>query len=489
MNLLRLHSALVALVLMPALPAGRAADALQLQSQLLVFKNSDFREVRADPAAGSDHGFGSQTTIHFDQHTLALQGGEFKWSPEDTAPKSITLIPVRPLRLGFNQPATIRCAVPTQYLEKQADGTYSLREIAADSPDAPRYLLTFLVEPGRAAANDLLVTCRTEIATIRAREKLPGVDLEIGRPLLNVRRDENKLEVHKDEWAALLLRAPQENDYSVLTLLKISDDPAAPSCADAKTLPPTPTPQASPSAASPAMATIEFGGNAATTAAGAKARQPGPGNPVPYLAYDGGFIELGAVIVGTKAPGAAEMSAAFRAVVEAKGYVPATALLPPAVVLVYHWGYVGSDLHGFREGGIPMTGAIHNDSFVIISAYDFGDLARNQRTLLWRVGLHSSDPAPVTKALPALMGAAGPFLGRNLATRPGNRVAIASHEVDTAIVPSLPSPVAAGVVSALDDESVRYLIEQERRTLESKLDLPMSDANPRPLRPPLKPHQ
>jgi len=484
MNLLRLHSALVALVLISALPAGRAGDALQLQSQLLVFKNSDFREVRADPAVGSDHRFGILTTIRFDQHTLALQGSEFKWSPEDTAPKFITLIPVQPLRLGFNQPATIRCAAPTQYLEKQADGTFSLREIAADSPDAPRYLLTFLVEPGRAAANDLLVTCRTEIVTICAREKLPGVNLEIGRPLLNVRRDENKLEVHKDEWAALLLRAPQENDYSVLTLLKISDDPAAPPRADAKTLPPTPTPQASPSAASPAVATIEFEGNAATTAAGAKARQPGPGNPIPYLAYDGGFIEVGDVIAGVKAPGAAEMSAAFRAVVEDKGYVPATALIPPAVVFVYHWGYGRSGPKGDLENSRTRT-----NSFVIISAYDFGDLARNQRTLLWRVGLHSADPAPVTTALPALIGAAGPFLGRNVATRPGSRIAIASHEVDTAIVPSLPSPGAAGVISALDDERIRYLVEQERRTLERKRDLPMSDADPRPLRPPLKPHQ
>ena len=486
MNLLRLLSLLVAIVAIPALPAGRAADALQLQSQLLVFKNSDFREVRADPAAGSDHRFGSLATIRFDQHTLVLQGSEFKWSPEDTAPKSITLLPVRPLRLGFNQPATIRCAAPAQYLEKQADGTYSLREIAADSPDAPRYLLTFLVEPGRAAANDLLVTCRTEIVTIRARDKLPGVDLEIGRPLLNVRRDENKLEVHKDEWAALLCRAPQENDYSVLTLLKISDDPAAPPRADAKTLPPTPTPQASPSAASPAVATIEYEGYAAPTAAGAKARQPGPGNPIPYLAYDGGFSELGAVIAGVKAPGAAEMSAAFRAVVEDKGYVPATALIPPAVVFVYHWGYCRSA----PAGGYAIAGEVHANSFVIVSAYDFGDLARNQRTLLWRVGLHSGDPAPVTTALPALIGATGPFLGRKLVTRPGNRIAIASHEVDTAIVPSLPSPVAAGVVSALDDERVRYLIEQERRTLEWKHDLPMSDdVDPRPLRPPSKPHQ
>ena len=484
MNLLRLHSALVALVLISALPAGRAGDALQLQSQLLVFKNSDFREVRADPAVGSDHRFGILTTIRFDQHTLALQGSEFKWSPEDTAPKFITLIPVRPLRLGFNQPATIRCAAPTQYLEKQADGTFSLREIAADSPDAPRYLLTFLVEPGRAAANDLLVTCRTEIVTIRAREKLPGVDLEIGRPLLNVRRDENQLEVHKDEWSALLFRAPQENDYSVLTLLKISDDPAAPPRADAKTLPRPP--QASPRATSPAVATIEFACNAATTAAGAKARQPGPGNPIPYLAYAGGFIELGNVIAGVKAPGAAEMSAAFRAVVEDKGYVPATALIPPAVVFVYHWGYCRSNP---PRGGFPIAGDTDTISFVIISAYDFGDLARNQRTLLWRVGLHSEDPAPVTTALPALIGAAGPFLGRDLVTRQGNRVAIASDELDTAIVPSLPSPVAAGVVSAPDDERVRYLVEQERTTLEWKRDLPMSDADLRPLWPPLKPHQ
>ena len=130
--------------------------------------------------------------------------------------------PVQPLRIQLNQPATIRCMSPTQYFEKQADGTFRIREIAADSPDVPRYLLTFVAKPADNAALNLLVTCRSEIATVLSREPIPGVDLEVGRPRLSVRQDEIKLAMRVGEWAALLLRAPKENDYSILALFKIA---------------------------------------------------------------------------------------------------------------------------------------------------------------------------------------------------------------------------------------------------------------------------
>jgi dienelactone hydrolase len=205
-----------------------------------VFRNSDFRDVSVEASAsGSAEGktsaggghalvIKSPSTIHFDGDTLALNGSEFKWSTGDTPPAAISLVPVSAMRFGLNQSATIRCVVPAQYMEKRSDGTFRLQEIASDSPDVPRFMLSFHVEPGRSAANELLVTCLPEVATIRSREKITGVDLEIGRPQMSSFNDEITLPVQKGEWSILIFRAPKVNDYSVLALFKISEEPASP---------------------------------------------------------------------------------------------------------------------------------------------------------------------------------------------------------------------------------------------------------------------
>jgi dienelactone hydrolase len=222
------------------LPIARAEQQLQLQPIVFVFWNSDFRDVRVDaPESASAEGkasadgghalvIKSPSTIHFDDDTLALKGSEFKWSTGDTPPGAISLVPVSAMRFGLNQLATIRCVVPAQYMEKRSDGTFRLQEIASDSPEVPRFVLSFHVEPGRRQANELLVTCQPEVATIRGREKIPGVDLEIGRPQMSSFNDEIKLAVQKGEWSMLLFRAPKVNDYSVLALFKIDEEPASP---------------------------------------------------------------------------------------------------------------------------------------------------------------------------------------------------------------------------------------------------------------------
>jgi dienelactone hydrolase len=229
----------LAVVALSFLPGSRAEQQLQLQPMVYVFRNSDFRDVRVDASAsasaegktsaGGGHAtvIKSPSTIHFDDDTLALKGSEFKWSTGDTPPGTISLVPVSAMRFGLNQLATIRCVVPAQYMEKRSDGTFRLQEIASDSPDVPRFVLSFHVEPGRSAANELLVTCQPEVATISGREKIAGVDLEIGRPQMSSFNDEIKLAVQKGEWSMLLFRAPKVNDYSVLALFKINEEPAS----------------------------------------------------------------------------------------------------------------------------------------------------------------------------------------------------------------------------------------------------------------------
>jgi hypothetical protein len=180
------------------------------------------------------------------------------------------------------------------------------------------------------------------------------------------------------------------------------------------------------------------------------------------------------------------MSTALHAAMESQGFATAATGKPPAIVLVYHWGSI--ELDDKLTGG-SMTVFTKSVAFVIISAYDYADLTRHEKTLLWRAGLHSLDRpnnTPLDATLIALMRSIGPLLGRNLATQRGSSVILPAPGDDTADAASAPAALAGDTFGALNGEVVRALIAQERERLESKFDLPMKhDMEPHQPMPPL----
>ena len=84
-----------------------------------------------------------------------------------------------PLKDIAGEPVTLLSTVPMQYLEKAADGSLQVRQIPADSPDAPRYQLTFTVGAGGDAAGGLPLTCEIVLAMVKGREPVPGVNLKV----------------------------------------------------------------------------------------------------------------------------------------------------------------------------------------------------------------------------------------------------------------------------------------------------------------------
>jgi hypothetical protein len=121
----------------------------------------------------------------------------------------------------------------------------------------------------------------------------------------------------------------------------------------------------------------------------------------------------------------------------------------PSLVLVYHWGFIriGSGnlltwegrldlvapeilarlseqflIDGYEprpgtQGGTP-TPPWDARYFIIVSAYDYADLTRQQTTLLWRLRLSVSDRSgSMDEVLPALAGGSGPFFARSFDSR------------------------------------------------------------------------
>lgn len=211
-------------LLLPCAENLAAGESYRLETSIYVFKNSDFQSVKV-PVAKEASGNGavvvrSPATIEFDQETLSLDGADILWSGGRNPPERFTLIKIPEIIAGPGKPVEILSTAPIQYIEKEADGTLQVRNIGKDSADAPHCRIRFTVMSPDETSEDLRVSCNLDLATVSGRTNVPGVSLDVGRPLLARFEDRVELAVRSGEWAALLLRAPNGSDYSLLLLLK-----------------------------------------------------------------------------------------------------------------------------------------------------------------------------------------------------------------------------------------------------------------------------
>ena len=211
------------------LPTGlklEASESFRLETNVYVFKNGDFQTIKLPDTTGTGENhsvvFKSPATAQFGQETLSLDGSHFAWSGGHNPPDRFSLIAAPTVPLTPGKPATLLSTVPVQYLEKLADGTLKVREIAGDSPEAPHWRLTFTIGPADETDTDLHLACDLDITTVTARENVTGVTLQVGKPVLAQFKEKLDPVVRAEEWSALLLRAPNGSDYSMLLLLKIA---------------------------------------------------------------------------------------------------------------------------------------------------------------------------------------------------------------------------------------------------------------------------
>jgi TonB family protein len=212
---------------------------VKIEAVLYLFKSTsipkiNFSKAMHGPAPLSGDGIviSPPATIDFDRDELALSGAAYTWNGGQVVPPRFSKMATPTIVALVGQPAMIRIAVPVQFLEKMPDGSLKLREMAGDLPEIPHYLLTF---DARSATNgpsgyDLIVSCRMDIATMQGREKIPGIDLDVGRPI--TARFDKSVEFwsKKGEWFGIMAGQKESGDYTLLILLKVSsaDDAPAP---------------------------------------------------------------------------------------------------------------------------------------------------------------------------------------------------------------------------------------------------------------------
>jgi len=219
-------AALIALVL-----AGRAwgaAEGYRLDAQVYIYRASDFHTVTLPGAKGADPRqvvvIHPPATARFDRDTLELAGDTFAWSTGRNPPEKFSRISIPAMVLVPGQPLSLLSTAAVQFMERSAAGTLEVRNIAGDSPEAPHCRFTFTFGP-LAADGALQLGCDLNIAAVSGREKIPGVELEVGKPVLARFAGQLDLVMRADEWNALVMPAPTGSDYNLLLLLKAA--PAA----------------------------------------------------------------------------------------------------------------------------------------------------------------------------------------------------------------------------------------------------------------------
>ncbi|HUG10195.1 MAG TPA: hypothetical protein VMM36_04240 [Opitutaceae bacterium] len=202
-----------------------ATGSYTLETEIYVFRNSEVRAtgISADSALGEDGGvvFQSPAVVQFGEVSLSLDGSRFSWSSGMNPPDRFTRVETPNASLLSGKPVALLFTSPVQYLEKVADGSLQVREIPGDSPDAPHWRLSFKLKREADESGDFAMECEVDVASVISRESMPGVRLPVGKPVLARFNETLQLGLSAEEWSALVVRAPGDGDYTMVTLLRV----------------------------------------------------------------------------------------------------------------------------------------------------------------------------------------------------------------------------------------------------------------------------
>ncbi len=201
-----------------------------------------------------------------------------------------------------------------------------------------------------------------------------------------------------------------------------------------------------------------------TTPAGLLRRPASPANPIYYQAVSAGYRDFGGIIAGEKIPPKEEVMKVIAKVLAKQGYLPGTPEHPPALILIWTWGTMNTDMMysgdvddtqgrqinrsqllrfmgGYKLGLVSkepssfsndmlMPGTLFRDAdseliaelatedlyVIAISAYDFAAATESKKVQLWTTKISCpSRGLALPETLPAMLALAGPHIGKETA--------------------------------------------------------------------------
>jgi hypothetical protein len=216
-------------------PALRAADVFKLETDIRIFRNSDFSDmdVNAASASKSSTESGKSWSVlkppvsirRGEQTLLSADGASYAWNQQSGAESKFIPFSVPSVVLKSGEPARVMVSQNVQYFEKLPSGDYRLHEVPG-GPDAAFSILEFKVQPSGTEPGRVSVEFESSFSVVGSREKIPGVDLDVGKPTMASFKDGVGFSAAPGEWSCILGRGPAGNDYGILILLRVNQMPA-----------------------------------------------------------------------------------------------------------------------------------------------------------------------------------------------------------------------------------------------------------------------
>jgi len=158
-----------------------------------------------------------QWTVTFDENGSLLWNGE----PGPPAEANVELITEPRLHVIAGKKAMIMTRSLLQYFESTGDGLFALR--TSGEEDAPGVELGCMVTPEKD--NRVVLDIDLKLTLMESREEIPGVKLDVGRPILLTREIATRLKIAQDQWALVSAQqvesASGEEGHFLLCLLRV----------------------------------------------------------------------------------------------------------------------------------------------------------------------------------------------------------------------------------------------------------------------------
>jgi hypothetical protein len=156
-------------------------------------------------------------TLTFDENGSLLWNGE----PDPPAEGKVELLTSPRLRVVAGEKAVIMTRSQLQYFEAASDGLFALR--TSEQEDAPGVEFGCTVTPEQD--NRVVLDIDLKLVLMESREEIPGVKLDVGRPILLAREMASRLTITQDQWALVSAQqvesASQEGEHFLLCLLRV----------------------------------------------------------------------------------------------------------------------------------------------------------------------------------------------------------------------------------------------------------------------------
>jgi len=230
-----LLSAAVILGLIASAGAAEAEERYTIDAKIMAIRADDLNRitikserVEMRPSQGSEEPgnvvFGELGDLQIGSWTVTLdENGSLLWNgkPGLPAEANVDLIIEPRLRVIAREKAVIMTRSQLQYFEATGDGLYALR--ISEHENAPGVELGCTVTPEKE--DRVVLDIDLKLVLMERREEIPGVKLDVGRPVLLTRAISSRLLIAQDRWALVSAQqvesASEDGGHLLLCLLRV----------------------------------------------------------------------------------------------------------------------------------------------------------------------------------------------------------------------------------------------------------------------------